>query len=128
MGKIFQISITVCCFLLFLTINALSAPIRPVGPVDVRGTVSEIKWVPEEKLKGIPGMSGSAGHDRVIPAHFLVTLIDYDGVTAADYPPPERFIKTWGKEKRVLSLRPSFVTVTEISQSPGLSSVRPFML
>lgn len=69
------------CFLYIIVSNAVAAPIRPVGPVDVSGTVSEIKWVPEEKLKGISGMSGSAGRDRVIPGHFLVTLTDYDGVT-----------------------------------------------
>jgi len=76
------LSILTCCFLCIITFNAMAAPIRPIGPVDVSGTVSELQWVPEEKLKGIPGMSGSAGHDRVIPEHFLVTLIDYDGVTA----------------------------------------------
>ena len=77
-----RISFLTCCFLCIIALHATAAPIMPVGPVDVSGTVSEIKWVPEEKLKGIPGMSGSAGHDRVIPEHFLVTLIDYDGVTA----------------------------------------------
>jgi hypothetical protein len=76
------LSTSVCFFLCIIALKSLGAPIRPVEPVDVSGTVSEIKWVPEEKLKGIPGMSGSAGHDRVIPEHFLVTLIDYDGVTA----------------------------------------------
>jgi len=77
-----RLSILTCCFLFIIALNTIAAPIRPIGPVDVSGTVSEIKLVPEEKLKGIPGMSGSAGHDRVIPEHFLVTLIDYDGVTA----------------------------------------------
>jgi len=109
MGKIFQISITVCCFLLFLTINALSAPIRPVGPVDVRGTVSEIKWVPEEKLKGIPGMSGSAGHDRVIPEHFLVTLIDYDGVTAETARMMTRYLDWTALKGEEQKDKPSFI-------------------
>lgn len=71
-----------CCCLFIIALKATAAPIIPVGPVDVSGTVSEIKWAPEEKLEGIPGMSGSAGHDRIIPEHFLVTLTDYDGVTA----------------------------------------------
>src|SRR4030042_4071442 len=75
-----SLPISIYFFLFFVTINATAAPIRPIGPVDVTGTVSEIKWVPEKKVKGIPRMSGSAGVDRIIPAYFLVTLTDYDGV------------------------------------------------
>ena len=76
------LSILIFCFLFNITLNAMAAPIRPIGPVDVSGTISEIKWVPEEKVRGIPGMSGSLGHDRTRFAHFLVTLTDYDGVNA----------------------------------------------
>lgn len=75
-----SLSISIYFFLFFVTMNATAAPIRPIGPVDVTGTVSEIKWVPEKKVKGIPRMSGSAGVDRIIPAYFLVTLTDHDGV------------------------------------------------
>jgi len=68
---------------LFLIIASLhAAPIRPMGPFDITGTISEVQWVPEEFRKGKPGWSGSLGHDRTIPAHFLVKLIDYDGVAA----------------------------------------------
>lgn len=76
------LSTLICCFLFAITLNALAAPIRPIGPVDVSGTISEIKWVPEEKVRGVQGMSGSLGHDRTRSAHFLVTLTDYDGVNA----------------------------------------------
>jgi hypothetical protein len=34
---------------------------------------------PSPKAKGVPVMSGSAGHDRVIPAHFLVKPIEFKG-------------------------------------------------
>jgi len=46
-----SLSISIYFFLFFVTINAMAAPIRPIGPVDVTGTVSEIKWVPEKKVK-----------------------------------------------------------------------------
>ena len=67
-------------FILFAVSNGIAAPIRPIGPVDVNGTVSDLKWNPEKVIKGIPGMSGSAGHDRIMPAHFIVTLRDFNGV------------------------------------------------
>jgi hypothetical protein len=57
-----------------------AAPIRPIGPVDVTGTISEVQWVPEKTVKGIPRMSGSAGRDRVMSPYFLVRLVDYEGV------------------------------------------------
>jgi hypothetical protein len=60
-----------------------AAPIPRLGPSDIGGTVAQAKWVPEAVRKGIRGMSGSAGHDRVVAAHFLVTLRDYDGVTTS---------------------------------------------
>jgi len=66
--------------ILFAGFNTLAAPIRPIGPVDVSGTVSDLKWNPDKKIKGLPGMSGSAGVDRTVPAHFLVTLKDFVGV------------------------------------------------
>jgi hypothetical protein len=60
--------------------SGLAAPIRPLGPVDVGGIVSDFHWYPEKKEKGIRGMSGSAGVDRVMHAHFLVTLKAVEGV------------------------------------------------
>jgi hypothetical protein len=60
--------------------DSLAAPIPPLGPIDVSGTVSELLWVAEKKVKGIRGMSGSAGVDRVIPAHFLMTLKAFQGI------------------------------------------------
>ena len=54
-----------------------------MGKVQVQGTVTQVKWVPKVKHKAVPGMSGSAGRDRVMPAHLVVTLKDYSGPTAA---------------------------------------------
>jgi hypothetical protein len=62
--------------------DSLAAPIPPLGPMQVSGTVSELLWVAEKKVKGIRGMSGSAGVDRVIPAHFLMTLKGFQGIDA----------------------------------------------
>jgi hypothetical protein len=90
-------------------INTLAAPIRPVGPVDVTGRVSETTWVPEQKIKGRPGMSGSLGHDRINPSHFLVTLIDYEGVTSETAVTMTRYIN-WTALKGYEPLkRPSFI-------------------
>ena len=59
--------------------SALAAPIPPVGPYDVTGTIQEVRWVPERTVKGIPQMSGSAGKDRVESPHFRIKLVDYAG-------------------------------------------------
>jgi hypothetical protein len=63
--------------------QAVCAPIPRLGPADIRGSVADAKWVPEAVRRGIPGRSGSAGHDRVVAAHFLVTLRNYDGVSTS---------------------------------------------
>lgn len=63
-----------------LVMNLLcAAPLPPLGKVDVTGTIADAKWVPEASLKGRKGKSGSLGRDRVIPAHFVVTLRNYSG-------------------------------------------------
>lgn len=79
MKRINQI-ILIYSFFFLISVIAMGAPIIPIGPVEISGTVSEIKWVPEKKIKGIPRMSGSLGHDRIVPAHFLITLTNYKGV------------------------------------------------
>jgi len=79
MGKWF-LSFLAGFFLLIIALNSSGAPIPVVGPVTICGTVSDVKWVPEEMVKGIPGMSGSAGHDRIVPAHFVIALRNFDGV------------------------------------------------
>jgi hypothetical protein len=66
---------------LFGVQSAFSAPIRPVGPADISGTISEVRWVPERTVKAVPRMSGSAGKDRVVSPHFLIRLVDFEGVS-----------------------------------------------
>ncbi|KAB2888738.1 MAG: hypothetical protein F9K32_15370 [Desulfobulbaceae bacterium] len=60
-----------------------AAPLPPFSPVDITGKISEARWMPEQQVEAIPGMSGSAGHDRVFPAHFLIKLVGYTGIDAA---------------------------------------------
>ncbi len=78
-----------CCLYLLLTVLFLipvdaplhASPLPPLGPADITGTVVEVKWFPRREMKGIAGMSGTAGIDRVFPAHFLVALQPYEGVS-----------------------------------------------
>jgi hypothetical protein len=87
----------------------MAAPIRPIGPIDVSGKISQIKWFPEEKVKGIPGMSGSAGHDRIRLAHFLVTLTDYDGVNAETARTMTRYLDWTALKGEKQRDKPSFI-------------------
>lgn len=74
------LSFFVFLLIVFAVLDGMAVPIRAIGPVDVTGTVSDLNWVPEKTVKGVRGMSGSAGIDRIMPAHFLVTLRGFEGV------------------------------------------------
>lgn len=80
--KIVYQALTVCCCLIVFAMTTMAAQIKGVKSVDVTGMVAEMTWVPEQKVKGRPGFSGSLCCDRIRPAHFLVKLIDYEGVTS----------------------------------------------
>ena len=81
MKKILCIITLACTFLLNIAPLG-SAPIPPAGPFDIIGTISEVQWFPEQHIRGKRGMSGSLGHDRVVAAHFVVQLVNYNGVAA----------------------------------------------
>ena len=66
-----------------LTAAVWAAPIPPLGPVTVEGTIVEAEWSPSARIKGRPGMSGTLGIDRTEPAHFRVKLTDFKGVEPA---------------------------------------------
>lgn len=73
--------------LLLITFSLLvfpskAAPLPDLGKINIRGTVLRSEWVPARKLKGVAGLSGSAGQDRTIPAHHQVVLKPYEGPTA----------------------------------------------
>ena len=67
--------------LLGASVPSLAAPLPPAGPVDLCGTIVSAKWEPARTVRGIPGMSGTAGHDRTFPAQFTILL---EAVTGAD--------------------------------------------
>jgi hypothetical protein len=65
--------------ILFLSVFQVhAAPMPPVGPVTIEGTIQEIRWYPEKSVKGTSGMSGSAGKDRTFPARYVIRLTDLD--------------------------------------------------
>lgn len=75
------------CFILIVVMvllgwrfYAAAAPLHRLGPVDISGIIDEVRWVPETTVRGIPGMSGSAGRDRAFAPHFLVKLNGFSGV------------------------------------------------
>jgi len=70
----------ILCYILLMVSKSVTAPLPPLGPIDVSGTVTEVRWFPEKSIKGIPGMSGSAGRDRSFPAHFIIELNNTEGV------------------------------------------------
>ncbi len=60
----------------------LAAPMRPVGPMDITGTIEKVEWAPKQFIKArAPGMSGTLGVDRTLAARFRVVLKDYTGLT-----------------------------------------------
>jgi len=74
----FCIKLLLLCFASML----IAAPTPEIGPLDVEGKVMRADWSPKKLMQGIPGMSGTLGIDRIIPAHFKVYLTDYSGVSA----------------------------------------------
>lgn len=111
MMKAHPIIIHSFCFLLVMAVTATAAPFRSLGPVDVTGLISEIIWIPEQKIKGQTGMSGSAGHDRLNPAHFLVTLSNYVGVTSETAVMMTRYLNWTAVKGHDPLYRPSFILI-----------------
>ena len=66
---------------LFAMGSLLAAPLPPMNAVNITGTVIKATWVPAKKLKAMPGLSGSLGRDRVLPAHLVVTISEFKGPT-----------------------------------------------
>jgi hypothetical protein len=81
MCRAFQMTTWSALFWVSLLPSLRSAPLPPVGKADIDGTIEKATWEPEKKLKAIKGMSGSAGRDRTMPAHFVVVLKGFSGPT-----------------------------------------------
>jgi hypothetical protein len=54
----------------------VASPTMPVPEVDITGTVASLTWEPDRIEKGIPGMSGTLGGDRLFKAAYQVILKD----------------------------------------------------
>jgi len=61
-----------------------------MAPMTIEGTVQKISWRPDKFVKGLRGMSGSAGIDRTIPAHYWVALTDTKVTSGEGGPTPFR--------------------------------------
>lgn len=79
--RVFQMTTWAALIWVGLLSPLRSAPLPPVGKTDIDGTIEKATWEPGKKLKAIKGMSGSAGRDRTLPAHFVVTLKGFSGPT-----------------------------------------------
>lgn len=75
-------SLILACGVACAAYRTAAAPLPPMNPVDIRGRIVRLQWVPERHVKGVPGMSGSAGRNRVMPAHFRVVLEHVEGTDA----------------------------------------------
>ena len=60
--------------LILQSLRLVAGPMKPIGPMNIEGVIIGISWLSEEFRKGIPGLSGSAGQDRTIPAHYKLKL------------------------------------------------------
>jgi hypothetical protein len=107
--KKYHLPLSTLIFFLIAACHGIAAPIRPLGPVDISGTVSDLKWVPEKKVRAIRGMSGSAGRDRTMPAHFLVTLRDFEGVDPQTAVAMTRYLDWSAFKDEGKDVRPSFI-------------------
>ena len=64
---------------MLLSPHSHAAPMPPIGPVDIEGTIIDIYDVPAHTREGVPGMSGSAGRTRHIPAAQIISLVNVSG-------------------------------------------------
>lgn len=94
-------------FLFFLSEKIYSVPI-PEEKHDIKGVISELKWYHSNFIRGIPGMSGSAGQDRIMPAHYIIKLINYEGIGSEDALRITRYIK-WDAFNDNENKKPTFI-------------------
>jgi len=94
---------------LWFAAQVAAAPLPPFPPVDVSGTVAEADWFPVRHVQGVAGMSGSAGHDRAFPAHYIVRLTAYSGVSATTAREMTRLIDWQALDESFETTRPPFI-------------------
>lgn len=94
---------------LWFAAQVAAAPLPPFPQVDVSGTVAAADWFPVRHVQGVAGMSGSAGHDRTFPAHYIVKLTAYSGVSAATAREMTRLIDWHALDESSGTTRPPFI-------------------
>ncbi|MBU1564631.1 MAG: hypothetical protein KJ630_03255 [Proteobacteria bacterium] len=109
MQKGFRHIITLYCSLFTMAAICSAAPLPPFTPVDVMGKITEIRWIEAQHIKGISGMSGTAGHNRDVPAHFIVKLTEYSGVSKETAREMTRYIDWHALKEEGEKSRPSFI-------------------
>ena len=63
--------------LIVFVCGAISAPIIPIT-FTIEGEIKEVVWQPRKFVrKGIPGMSGSLGHDSYSLAQYQIVISDF---------------------------------------------------
>jgi len=96
--------------LLYVIHPLLAAPTPIAGPVDIEGTILDVTWIPEKEIKGIM-VTGTAGHDRAIPAYFRVSLGDYSGLNSDTVEIMKSFYRWSVPDHHNLPGMPKFIVV-----------------
>jgi len=60
--------------------EVVAMPRLRTSPADVTGTIVDLKWAPERKVPGRPGMTSGFSRNRIRPPHFSVTLESFEVV------------------------------------------------
>lgn len=97
-------------FVLCFTTSLLGAPTPVAGPVDVEGVILDVAWLPEEEIKGMM-VTGTAGHDRAIPARFRVSLGNYSGIDSDTFEIMKSFYKWSVPDHHNSAEMPKFIVV-----------------
>ncbi len=67
---------TVFISMVLLIQLSFASPMAPMATMNIEGRIQKISWHADKFMKSLPGMSGNAGEDRTISAHYKVTLIE----------------------------------------------------
>ncbi len=95
--------------LIMIAVDGLAAPLPLFAPVTVAGTIEEVDWVAEKHSPAMPGMSGSAGQNRIFPAHFRLKLVDFSGVSASTAQQMTRYIDWHALDELAEDAMPPFI-------------------
>lgn len=95
------------------------APLPPLDPVTLSGTIETVKWVKARLVRGRRGATGSLGRDRTFPAHFVVVLGDYRGVDSDQARRLNGLVGAGWQNPILPAAKPRRLTVWINSDDPG---------